>query len=233
MRLKDKIAIITGSSRGIGRAIALGFAREGAHVALAARTESDLMNVAQEIRNLGQRALVVPCDVTDEEQVQRMIARTLEEYGRLDVLVNNAGLGAFRPIYGTRLKNWEYMLAINLTSSFLCIKHAWKPMIQSGGGSIINMSSTSGTRGYPMYASYSASKWGQVGLTVTAAEEGKPENIRVNAIAPGKVDTDMRASVAEDKDQMLKPEDCVGLAIFLASDESRYITGQVIEIEWF
>jgi 3-oxoacyl-[acyl-carrier protein] reductase len=233
MRLKDKIAIVTGASRGIGRAIALSFAGEGAHLVLAARTESDLQKVAGEIHILGQRALVVPCDVTDEEQVKHMLNTTLEEYGRLDVLVNNAGLGAFRPIYGTRLSNWEHMLAINLTSSFLCIKHAWKPMIQGGGGSIINMSSTSGTRGYPMYASYSASKWGQVGLTVTAAEEGKPEKIRVNAIAPGKVDTDMRASVAEDKDQMLKPQDCVGLAVFLASDEARYITGQVIEIEWF
>jgi NAD(P)-dependent dehydrogenase (short-subunit alcohol dehydrogenase family) len=233
MRLKDKIAIVTGASRGIGRAIALGYAREGAHLVLAARTESDLEKIAGELHDIGQRGLVVPCDVTEEEQVKRMVSAALEEYGRVDVLVNNAGLGAFRPIYGTRLSNWEYMLAINLTSSFLCTKHVWKPMAQAGGGSIINMSSTSGTRGYPMYASYSASKWGQVGLTVTSAEEGKPENIRVNAIAPGKVDTDMRASVAEDKEKMLKPEDCVGLAVFLASDEARYITGQVIEIEWF
>lgn len=233
MRLKDKIAIVTGASRGIGRAIALGFAREGAHLILAARTESNLQKVAKEIQALDRRALVAPCDITDEKQVKRMVAAVVEEHGHIDVLVNNAGLGSFRPIYGTRLNNWDYMLAVNLTSSFLCMKHVWKPMRQAGGGSIINMSSTSGTRAYPMYASYSASKWGQVGLTKTAAEEGKPENIRVNAIAPGKVDTSMRANVAEDKDQMLKAEDIVGLAVFLASEESRYITGQVIEIEWF
>lgn len=233
MRLKDKIAIVTGASRGIGRAIALGFAREGAHLVLAARTESKLEKVAEEIHALGQNVLVQPCDVTDEKQVKLMAKAALDMYGHIDVLVNNAGLGSFRPIYGTRLSNWDYMLAVNLTSSFLCMKHVWKPMRQAGGGSIINMSSTSGTRAYPMYASYSASKWGQVGLTKTAAEEGKPENIRVNAIAPGKVDTAMRANVAEDKTQMLKADDCVPLAIFLASDESRYITGQVIEIEWF
>jgi NAD(P)-dependent dehydrogenase (short-subunit alcohol dehydrogenase family) len=233
VRLKEKIAIVTGASRGIGRAIALGFAREGARLVLAARTESNLQEVAEEIHALDRRALAAPCDVTDEKQVKSMVAAVLEEYGRIDVLVNNAGLGSFRPIYGTRLSNWDYMLAVNLTSSFLCMKHVWKPMRQAGGGSIINMSSTSGTRAYPMYASYSASKWGQVGLTKTAAEEGKSENIRVNAIAPGKVDTDMRASVAEDKEQMLQAEDCVSLAVFLASEESRYITGQVIEIEWF
>lgn len=233
MRLKDKIAIVTGASRGIGRAIALGFAREGAHLVLVARTESKLQDVAEEIHALDRGALVVPCDVTNEKQIKRMVTAALGEYEHIDVLVNNAGLGSFRPIYGTRLSNWDHMLAVNLTSSFLCTKHVWKPMMQVGGGSIINMSSTSGTRAYPMYASYSASKWGQVGLTKTAAEEGKPKKIRVNAIAPGKVDTAMRANVAEDKEQMLKAEDCVSLAVFLASDESRYITGQVIEIEWF
>lgn len=236
MRLKDKVAIITGASRGIGRAIALGFALEGAHVTLAARTQAELDAVAAEIHaQTGghPRALVAPTDVTVEEQVKAMVDATVATFGRVDILVNNAGVGAFRPAYGTPLKTWEWIMSINATSTFLCTKHAWKPMQKAGGGSIINISSLSGTRIYPMYSAYSASKWAQLGFTKVTAEEGKPVNIRVNALAPGKVDTPMRANVSEDKDAMLKAEDCVPPAIFLASDEARWITGQILEIEWF
>ncbi len=233
MRLKDRIAVITGASKGIGRALALGFAREGAHVVLAARTAADLEAVADEVRALEREALSVPTDVTDETQVKALIAAALNRFGRIDVLVNNAGAGAFRPIYGTPLKTWNWLMDVNLKSTFLCTKHVWKPMRAQGGGSIVNIASLSGTRAYPMYGAYSASKWGQIGFTKTAAEEGKPYGIRVNAVAPGKVDTPMRANVAEDKEKMLKAEDCVGVVVFLASDEARYITGQVIEIEWF
>lgn len=239
MRLEDKVAIVTGAGRGIGKAIALGFAREGAHVVLAARTRPELEAVAEEIHALGQgradapRALVVPTDVTVEEQVKAMVQAVLEAFGRVNVLVNNAGVGAFRPAYGTPLKTWDWMMSINATSTFLCTKHVWKSMQQNGGGSIINISSLSGTRIYPMYAAYSASKWAQLGFTKVTAEEGKAVNIRVNALAPGKVDTPMRAGVAEDKEKMLKAEDCVPAAVFLASEESRWITGQVIELEWF
>lgn len=236
MRLKDKVAIITGASRGIGRAIALGFAREGAHVTLAARTQAELEAVAEEIHaQTGghPRALVVPTDVTVEDQVKAMVDATVAEFGKVDILVNNAGVGAFRPAYGTPLKTWEWIMSINATSTFLCTKHAWKSMQKAGGGSIINISSLSGTRIYPMYSAYSASKWAQLGFTKVTAEEGKPVNIRVNALAPGKVDTPMRANVSENKEEMLKAEDCVPPAIFLASDESRWITGQILEIEWF
>jgi NAD(P)-dependent dehydrogenase (short-subunit alcohol dehydrogenase family) len=233
MRLSGKVAIITGAGRGIGKAIAEAFAGEGAHISLAARTQRELESLAKEIRELGRQALVVPTDVTIEEEVKNLINITLNTYGHIDVLVNNAGLGAYRPIYGTRETNWNNMLAVNLTSTFFGTKHIWKAMRNQGGGSIINVSSLSRTRAYPMYGAYSASKWGQIGFTKTAAEEGKPYNIRVNAIAPGKVDTAMRASVAENKDRMLKTQDCVGSAIFLASEDSRYVTGQVIEIEWF
>ncbi|GAB4581772.1 MAG: SDR family oxidoreductase [Anaerolineales bacterium] len=236
MRLRDKVAIITGAGRGIGRAIALGFAQEGANVTLAARTQSELDAVAEAIHALTggtPRALVVPTDVTVEEQVEAMVKATVEAFGRVDVLVNNAGVGAFRPAYGTPLKTWEWIMSINATSTFLCTKHVWKPMRKAGGGSIINISSLSGTRIYPMYSAYSASKWAQLGFTKVTAEEGKPVNIRVNALAPGKVDTPMRANVSEDKERMLKAEDCVPPAIFLASEEARWITGQVLEMEWF
>ncbi len=233
MRLNNKIAIITGAGRGIGRAIALGYAAEGAHIALAARTVDELNTVAAEIRATGQRAIAIPCDVTSEDQVKTMIKTALEEFGRIDILVNNAGAGAFRPGYGTPLETWNWMMDVNAKSTYLCTKHAWRPMRQTGGGTIINISSTSGTRAYPMYAAYTASKWAQIGFTKATAEEGKPDHIRVNAIAPGKVDTPMRAGLAEDKARMLTAQDCVGVAIFFASDDARFVTGQALEIEWF
>lgn len=233
MLLNQKVTIITGAGRGIGKAIALRFAHEGANLVLAARTESEINSVAEQIHDLGQQALVVPTDVTQEEQVKHLTKSALEAFGRIDILVNNAGLGSYRPIPGIHVSNWNQLIAINLTSTFLCTKHVWKPMTKQSGGSIINVSSLSGTRAYPLYAAYAASKWGQIGFTKTAAEDGKRKNIRVNAIAPGKVDTAMRSAVNENKELILKPEDCVGPVVFLASEDARYVTGQVIEIEWF
>jgi 3-oxoacyl-[acyl-carrier protein] reductase len=123
-------------------------------------------------------------------------------------------------------------MSLNLRAPFLCTKHIWKPMQKQGGGVIINVGSLSGSRGEPMLSAYAASKWGLNGFTKSVAEEGKADNIRVNLIAPGKVDTDMRAYVPEDKSEMLTVEDCVGVAIFLASDEAEHIRGQIIELEW-
>jgi 3-oxoacyl-[acyl-carrier protein] reductase len=233
MRLKEKIAIITGGGRGIGLAIARAFSAEGAAVVLAARTLEEIESAAAAIETDGGRALAVACDAADEDQVKALVQRTHEHFGRIDVLVNNAGAGAFRPAYGTPNSTWDWMMDVNARTTFLCTKHVWRPMKASGGGSIINVASTSGTRAYPMYAAYSASKWAQVGFTRATAEEGKPDKIRVNAIAPGKVDTAMREAIAEDKGRMLAAEDCAGAAVFFASDDSRFITGQVLEIDWF
>jgi NAD(P)-dependent dehydrogenase (short-subunit alcohol dehydrogenase family) len=233
MRLKDKVAIVTGGGRGIGRAVALGFADEGADVVVAARTQTEVRKVAEEIRARGPRALAVTCDVSDEEQVRAMVAEALDAMGRLDILVNNAGVGSIRPVWGTPRGAFERVLAVNLIGTFLCTKHVWRPMREGGGGSIINVSSLGGMRGYPLLTAYCASKWGQIGFTVACAEEGKPDNLRVNAIAPGKADTAFRAQIKEDKSRMLKSEDHVGACVFLASDESRYVTGHVIPIEWF
>ncbi len=233
MRLKNKVAIVTGAGRGIGKAIALEYSNQGANLILISRTKEELDNVSNVINDAGKKSSIFVCDVTVEDQVKESIDFAIKNFGKVDVLVNNAGLGGFRPIWGTRLNNWNRMLEVNLTSNFLFTKHIWKPMKSNGGGSIINISSLSGTRAYPLYASYSSSKWGQIGFTKTAAEEGKPDNIRVNAIAPGKVDTPMRNNVDEDKSRILKSEDCVGAAVFFASNESKFITGQVIEIEWF
>jgi NAD(P)-dependent dehydrogenase (short-subunit alcohol dehydrogenase family) len=162
-----------------------------------------------------------------------MIEKCFDEFGRIDVLVNNAGVGHVRPVYSTPLESFEKILAVNLRGTFLCTKYIWQKMKSSGGGSIINISSLGGIVGYPYLSAYCASKWGQIGFSKSCAEEGKEDNIRVNVLAPGKADTDIRAKIKEDKSKMLTAEDHVPLSIFLASDESKYLTGNVIPLEWF
>jgi 3-oxoacyl-[acyl-carrier protein] reductase len=233
MRLKDKVAVITGGGRGIGKAIALGFANQGAHIVAASRTESEVISVSERIKELGRESLGIVCDISNEDQVKNLIDATIQKFSRIDVLINNAGIGSMRPVYATSLVSFEKVLKVNLTGTFLCIKHVWQHMKNSGGGSIINVSSLGGLVGYPMLSAYCASKWGQIGLTKACAEEGKKDKIRVNAIAPGKADTAIRSKIKEDKSKMLTPEDQVDACVFLASDESRYITGQVISLEWF
>jgi NAD(P)-dependent dehydrogenase (short-subunit alcohol dehydrogenase family) len=233
MRLAGKTAIVTGSGRGIGQAIAGGFSQEGANVVVTARTTLEIERVAQTIERTGGRSLAIGCDITDEGAVEALVRRTIEVFGGVDILVNNAGIASARPVWGLSKRSFEDILQVNLVGSFLCTKHVWRHMKERGGGSIINVSSLGGIVGYPMLSAYCASKSGQIGLTKACAEEGKPDQIRVNAIAPGKGDTKLRASIPEDKGRLLRPEDHVGVCVFLASDESRYVTGQVIPIEWY
>jgi len=233
MALEGKVAIVTGGGRGIGRAIAKGYAEQGAHVVVAARTSSELDQVVEELEAKGGQALAVVCDVSQEEQVIRMVEETTAAFGTVDILVNNAGIGNIRPVFAIPKGSFERVLGVNLVGTFLCTKHVWKIMERHGGGVIINVSSMGGLHGYSYLSAYCASKWGQIGFTKACAEEGKQVNIRVNAIAPGKGDTAFRAQIDEDKSQLLSPQDHVGVCIFLASDDSRYITGQVIPIEWF
>ena len=233
MRLKDKVAIITGGGRGIGKAIALGFANQGAHIIVAARTESEVSSVSEKIIQIGRKSLGIVCDISDESQVKNLIDTTIKKFEKIDVLINNAGIGSMRPVYATPLESFEKVIKVNLIGTFLCTKHVWQPMKNSGGGSIVNVSSLGGLVGYPLLSAYCASKWGQIGFTKACAEEGKKDKIRVNAIAPGKADTAIRSKIKEDKSKMLTPEDQVDACVFLASDESRYITGQVISLEWF
>jgi NAD(P)-dependent dehydrogenase (short-subunit alcohol dehydrogenase family) len=232
-RLKDRVAVITGGGRGIGRALALGFAAKGARVAVASRTAAQLQETARLVRGRGGEVLAVVADVSDENAVRDLVRQTLAAWGRIDVLINNAGISGIRPVWSIPLTSFERTLAVNLTGTFLCTKHVWKPMRDGGGGSIINVASVGGVRGFPLLSAYCASKWGQIGFTLAAAEEGKADNIRVNAVAPGKADTDIRGQIKEDKSRMLRAEDHLGVCLFLASDESRYVTGQVIQIEWF
>ena len=233
MRLKGKTAIITGGGRGIGKAVALGFAQEGAQVTIAARTEKEINELADEIQNNGGQSLATVCDITSEEDVINMVNATLEKFVKIDILINNAGIGNVRPVYGISLEAFEKVLNVNLIGTFLCTKHVWQPMKSSKKGSIINVSSLGGLTGYPFLSAYCASKWGQIGFTKACAEEGKNDNIRVNAIAPGKADTTLRELIKEDKSKMLTANDHIPICIFLASDESAYITGQVMPIEWY
>lgn len=230
MRLKDKVAIVTGASRGIGEAIAMAYAREGARVVLAARTEDDLERVAAAIRVQGGDAITVLTDVTDEESVEHMVKAALDAYGRIDVMVNNAGGAMMRHIHRTSMETWNWLIGVNLTGPFLCTKHVWEALIEAGGGAIINIGSTSGSRAFSLMGAYSASKWGLVGLTKSTSAEGRSANIRVNCINPGKVATGPRGAIM-DKEPILEVDDIVGAAIFLASDDAKHVHGQVIEIE--
>lgn len=233
MRLENKVAIVTGSGRGIGRAIAEAFAQEGARVVVSARTQKEIDSVANDITSGGGQAIAVVCDVSDESQVKKLVQKTYDAFDKVDILVNNAGVSNIRPVWGLHKSAFEQILAVNLIGTFLPTKHVWRGMQKQGGGSIINVSSLGGLEGYPLLTAYCASKWGQIGFTKACAEEGKPDKIRVNAIAPGKVDTAFRAQIKEDKSSMLTARDHVGTALFLASDESQYITGHVIPIEWY
>ncbi|MBI3242668.1 MAG: SDR family oxidoreductase [Chloroflexi bacterium] len=233
-RFQDKVTLITGASRGIGRSLAGAFAGEGSRVVLTARTQSELEAAAHQIeREHRVRALPIVCDVSDEAQVKHAVETAVSELGRVDVLINNAAITNIRPVYGLTHSGWERTLAINLTGTFLFTKHVWKPMKNQGGGVIINISSIGGRKGYPLLSAYCASKWGQIGFSLAAAEEGKADNIRVNVVAPGKADTAFRAQIKEDKTQMLTADDCNGICLFLASDEAKWVNGQVVEVEWF
>jgi NAD(P)-dependent dehydrogenase (short-subunit alcohol dehydrogenase family) len=234
MRFSNKVTLITGASRGIGKSLAHAFAKEGSHLVLTARTTADLESVAHGIEaEHGVKALTVSGDVSDEAHAKLAVETALRELGRVDVLINNAAISTIRPIWGMNQSGWEKTLAVNLTGTFLFTKQVWKPMKKQGGGAIVNISSVGGRKGFALLSAYCASKWGQIGFSMSAAEEGKADNIRVNVVAPGKADTAFRAQIAEDKSKMLKAEDCDSVVLFLASDEAKWVTGQVVEVEWF
>jgi len=191
MRLKGRVAIVTGGGRGIGKAIALTFAREGAEVAVTARTESEISAVADEIRTLGRKAAAVPCDVTQEGSVNAMVERVVKELGEPYILVNNAGVMIVGDVASVEADNWIYGITVSLTGAFLCSKAVLKYMILRRGGKIINMASRAAKISSPHVSSYSAAKFGLIGLTKSLSDEVKKLGINVNAICPGFVDTKM------------------------------------------
>ena len=216
MKLKDKIAIVTGAGRGIGRATALALALEGAHLVLAARTVSEIEAVAEEIRSVGREVLVVATDVAKKADVVAMVQQTLERFGKVDILVNNAGVAVHNPIPDIREEDWDLNINVNLKSVFLCTQAVFTHMCGQGSGHIVNVSSLAG-KYYPYkMAAYGAAKWGVVGLTGITQEEGRPHGVRAILVRPGPVDTKMRRDNHDDDlDKLPQPED-IAEAILLA-----------------
>ncbi|HEX2057679.1 MAG TPA: SDR family NAD(P)-dependent oxidoreductase [Actinomycetota bacterium] len=242
--LAGKIAIVTGASRGIGRAIAVAFAEAGADVAVAARSEGDLETLAKEIDSLGRRALVVPTDVTQREDIESLIERTVSELGGIDVLVNNAGGSNFTsPLVGLRPPGWDKLLKLNLDSVFHGTQLAAHKMLEHGGGSIIQISSVAGIEGAPGLSPYSAAKGGVRLFTQAVAKELAGSGVRVNAIAPGWIETPLNDWMTKDKGilqaieatipmgRIGQADEVVGAAIYLASDASSFVTGTTLVVD--
>ena len=242
--LKDKVAIVTGASRGIGRAIALGFAEAGAHVAVAARSEADLETLAKEIDALGRKALAVPTDVTDRAALQQLVDRTVEELGGLDILVNNAGGARFTaPLVALRPEGWDKVIKLNLDAVFAATQIGAQAMLANGGGSIIQMSSVAGIDGAPTLSFYSAAKGGVRLMSQAVAKELAQAGVRVNSIAPGWVATDLNAAMRSDENlqkfvestipmgRFGRVDEVVGAAIYLASDASSFVTGTTLVVD--
>ena len=231
--LADKIAIITGAGRGIGRATARLFAREGARVVLFSRTASHLTEVAAEISGEGGQALAVVGDVAREEDVAALFQQVLQAYGRVDILVNCAGIVAVRPFVEMDVATWDAVIGVNLRGTFLCCLQAFQMMAAQGQGVIINLSSLSGVKGvekFPGLSAYNVSKAGVAGLTEILAVEGKPYNIRVSAVSPGAVETDMLRQAAPQLKAGMTPDDMAEILLFLAGDSGRMLSGSNIEI---
>jgi NAD(P)-dependent dehydrogenase (short-subunit alcohol dehydrogenase family) len=247
MRLKDKIAIITGGGTGIGRASAVMFAKEGARVVVSGRRADKLAETVDIIRKEGNEAAYYTTDVRDEEQIKGLINFTIERYGRIDILFNNAGVGYSAPyVMDSTIKtptgDFDEVLSINLRSVFLCCKYTIPHMIENGGGAILNCSSINGVIGCGADA-YSASKGGINALTRALAVDNAKYNIRVNVVSPGATDTPMIQpayelegfydywSNAAPIKRMATPEDVAYAALFLVSDEASYITGQNLMVD--
>ena len=242
MNLNGRVALVTGSSRGIGRAVALGLARQGAAVVVnytgnAAAAEE----TAAAVRGTGARAMVVRADVAVQEQVDSMVKSVLEEFGRLDILVNNAGVTRDNLLPRLREEDWDAVLNVNLKGAYNCSRAVMRPMLKAKWGRIINISSVVGLTGNPGQANYAASKAGLLGLTKSVARELGSRNITVNAVAPGYIETEMTALLPnENKNDLLsrvalgrlgKPDEVASVVAFLAGEEAGYITGQVIVVD--
>ncbi len=241
--LSGKVALVTGASRGIGKAIALGFAEAGADVAICSRKLEDLEPVAAEIEKAGRAALAVATDVTKREDVEKFVGEAHTKFGKIDVLVNNAARSIMSPIIHLREDGWDKIIDTNLKSCFLFAQAVGQIMMGQGGGAIINVSSTAGQAAAPMLGAYSVSKAGVDMLTKALAKELGGVGIRANAISPGMVETkfsepiwsnpEMLSEVVRDipLGRLATTDEIVGLAIFLASDASSYINGAIINVD--
>ncbi|MCX6000698.1 MAG: 3-oxoacyl-ACP reductase FabG [Chloroflexi bacterium] len=238
--MKGRVVLVTGGGRGIGKAIALGFARAGADVVVASRTASDLDKVAREIEALGGHALAVQADIAVKSQVDNMVAKALDRFGTIDVLVNNAAINVMRPLVDLREDGWDKVMNVGLKGYFLCSQAVARVMMARKSGNIISIASDSAVKAAPMLGAYSISKAGVVMLTQVFAVELAPYGIRVNAIGPGMVKTGFSQPLWSDPNmlkmienntplrRLAEAEEIASVALFLASDAASYITGQTI-----
>jgi 3-oxoacyl-[acyl-carrier protein] reductase len=254
-RVQDRIAIVTGAAKGMGREICLTLARDGAHIALAAREEPPLKDVAEEIAGIGRRTLVQVTDVTDETAVRTLVERTRQAFGgRIDILVNCAGVTGpvETPVWDIPADAWDQVLGVNVRGTFLPMKYVLPTMIAQRYGKIVNISGTSGLRGYKYRAAYSSSKWALRGLTRTAALDAGVYNVNVNAVHPGIVDGPRMQRLCREKAarrgctpeqvyeeyvqemalrRVTSAQDVANTVCFLASDDAKNITGQSITVD--
>ncbi|MDD5634334.1 MAG: 3-oxoacyl-[acyl-carrier-protein] reductase [Candidatus Omnitrophica bacterium] len=242
MRLENKVSMITGAARGIGREIAMLFASEGSNLAICDVNEEALAATKGEIeKTTGRKVVAAKIDVTREEDVQNFVKKVLDNFSSLDILVNNAGITRDNLVMRMSEQEWDAVLDVNLKGAFNCIKAVSRPMMKNRSGKIINMASIIGIMGNMGQANYSASKGGLIALTKSVAKELGSRNINVNAIAPGFIQTDMTDKLqGEIKETLLKliplgkmgeAKDVARLALFLASSDSSYITGQVLQVD--
>jgi 3-oxoacyl-[acyl-carrier protein] reductase len=240
-RLEGRISLVTGASRGIGRAIARALALEGATVFVGARDETKLAEVAREIADQGGKAVAVALDVADRASVDAALQKVLEAQGRLDHLVNNAGITRDNLLLRMKKEEWDQVIATNLTGTYLCTQAVLKPMLKQRSGRIVNVTSVVGLTGNAGQANYAASKAGIIGFTKAVAREVASRSITVNAVAPGFIDTDMTAAMTDKARESLassiplgrvgRPEDIASAVAFLVSDAAAYITGQVLGVD--
>lgn len=242
MSLKDKVALVTGGSRGIGRAIALELGRRGAHVAVNyAGNEKKAEEVVKELNDIGVQSFKIKANVSEEQEVKEMVKKVVKEFGKLDILVNNAGITKDNLLMRMKVEEFDDVINTNLKGAFLCTKAVTRQMMKQKSGRIINIASVVGVIGNPGQANYVAAKAGVIGLTKTTAKELASRNILVNAIAPGFIQTDMTDVLTEEQkgailsniplEKLGKPEDVAKTVCFLASDDAKYITGQTIHVD--
>ncbi len=227
--LHGQVALVTGAGRGIGRAIALALARQGAHVVAAARTIDQIESVASEIADSGGAATPIAVDIADEQSIAARFHQISEQPGRLDILINNAGLGLYGPVADFPAADFDRVMAVNVRGTFLCCQAAMRLMIPKRSGYILNVSSVVGFKGYPNQAAYTASKHGVMGLTKSLAVEAQEHGIRVSAILPGGVDTEMVAQARPDLDRsiLIQPDDIARTVLYLLSLSDRAHVDQI------